>query len=186
MIYLKLFWSFIQIGLFSIGGGYAAIPLIQNQIVNINKWLSLSEFADLVTIAEMTPGPIAINAATFVGTRIAGPFGSIVATLGCIIPSCIIVSILAFLYKKYNNLSVVQGVLGGLRPAVVGMISSAGMSILTLAFLNGTTALFGLKTLNLYAVGIFATGLFLLKKFKLSPIIIMAGAGLVGLIVYTV
>ena len=82
MIYLKLFWSFIQIGLFSIGGGYAALPLIQNQVVELNKWLSMEEFVDLITIAEMTPGPIAINASTFVGTRIAGIGGAIISTFG--------------------------------------------------------------------------------------------------------
>lgn len=184
MIYLKLFWSFIQIGLFSIGGGYAAMPLIQNQVVIANKWLTMSEFADVVTIAEMTPGPISINAATFVGTRMAGPLGAVIATVGCILPACIIVSTLAFLYRKYHNLDVVQGVLGGLRPAVVGMIASAGMSIILMAFLNGTVALLGLKTVNLYAVGIFAVSLFLLKKFKLNPIFIMLGAGLIGLVVY--
>ena len=100
MIYLNLFLSFLQVGLFSIGGGYAAIPLIQSQVVTANGWLSLSEFTDLVTIAEMTPGPIAINSATFVGIRIAGIPGALIATLGCILPSCIIVSVLAYIYFK--------------------------------------------------------------------------------------
>lgn len=80
MIYLKLFWSFFQIGLFSVGGGYAAMPLIQNQVVDLHQWLSMQEFADIVTIAEMTPGPIAINAATFVGTRVTGLAGAIAAS----------------------------------------------------------------------------------------------------------
>lgn len=95
MIYLQLFWSFFQIGLFSIGGGYAAILLIQNQVVDVHNWLSLTEFTDLITISQMTPGPIAINSATFVGIRIAGFGGAIVATIGCILPSCIIVFLLA-------------------------------------------------------------------------------------------
>lgn len=94
MILLKLFWSFFQIGMFSIGGGMAAMPLIQNQVVNLHHWLTLTEFTDLITIAEMTPGPIAINSATFVGIRIAGIPGAIVATIGCIFPSCVIVSLL--------------------------------------------------------------------------------------------
>ena len=72
MIYLELFWSFFQIGLFSIGGGYAAMPLIQNQVVDIHPWLTMTQFADIMTIAEMTPGPIAINSATFVGIQVAG------------------------------------------------------------------------------------------------------------------
>ena len=84
MIYLQLFFSFLQVGLFSVGGGYAAMPLIQSQVVEQHPWLTLHEFTDLITIAEMTPGPIAINSATFVGIRIAGIPGAIVATLGCI------------------------------------------------------------------------------------------------------
>ncbi len=133
-VLVKLFWSFFQIGAFSVGGGMAAMPLIQNQVVDIHGWISLTEFTDLITIAEMTPGPIAINSATFVGTHIAGLPGAIVATIGCVVPSCIIVSILAFLYFKYQNLAIIQGVLGGLRPAVVALIASAGVSILSLAF----------------------------------------------------
>ena len=88
MIYLQLFFSFIQVGMFSIGGGYAAMPLIQNQVVELHPWITMAEFTDLVTIAEMTPGPIAINAATFVGIRIAGLPGAVAATMGCILPSC--------------------------------------------------------------------------------------------------
>ena len=95
MIYLQLFWSFIQIGMFSFGGGYAAMPLIQGQVVNTHEWLTMTEFTDLITISQMTPGPIAVNSATFVGMKIAGIPGAVVATLGCILPSCIIVTILA-------------------------------------------------------------------------------------------
>lgn len=90
MIYLQLFWSFLQIGLFSFGGGYAAMPLIQGQVVTSHGWLTMSEFTDLITISQMTPGPIAVNSATFVGLKIAGIPGAVVATVGCILPSCII------------------------------------------------------------------------------------------------
>ena len=93
-----LFLSFIQVGLFSVGGGYAALPLIQNQIVNIQGLMTLPEFADLVTIAEMTPGPISINAATFVGTKLNGLPGALICTLGVIIPSFIICLTLAHFY----------------------------------------------------------------------------------------
>ena len=95
MIYLQLFLSFLKIGLFSFGGGYAALPLIQGQVVTAHGWLSTGEFTDLITISQMTPGPIAINGATFVGIKIAGLPGAFVATLGCITPSCIIVTLLA-------------------------------------------------------------------------------------------
>ena len=134
MIYLQLFWSFLQIGLFSFGGGYAAIPLIQGQIVDQHGWLSMPEFTDLVTISQMTPGPIAINSATFVGIKIAGLAGALVATLGCILPSCIIVTLIARLYLKYRSMALLQGVLGSLRPAVIALIASAGISILITAF----------------------------------------------------
>ena len=103
MIYLQLFLSFLQVGMFSIGGGYAAMPLIQSEVVQRYGWLSMNEFTDLITIAEMTPGPITVNSATFVGVRIAGIPGAIVATLGCIFPSLIIVSILSFLYYRYRT-----------------------------------------------------------------------------------
>ena len=103
MIYIKLFLSFLQVGLFSIGGGYAALPLIQNQVVEAHKWLTMGEFTDLITIAEMTPGPIAVNSATFVGIHIAGWQGAVIATFGCILPSCLIVSLLAYIYYKYKG-----------------------------------------------------------------------------------
>ena len=97
MIYLELFWSYFQIGLFSIGGGYAAMPLIQHQVVEVHPWLTMTQFADIVAIAEMTPGPIAINSATFVGTLVAGLPGAIIATIGCVFPSCVIVMGLALI-----------------------------------------------------------------------------------------
>ena len=124
MILLQLFWSFLQIGLFSFGGGYAAMPLIQAQIVTQHGWLGMAEFTDLVTISQMTPGPIAINAATFVGLRVAGVSGALAATVGCMLPSCVLVTLLARLYLRYRKLSLLQGVLTSLRPAVVAMIAA--------------------------------------------------------------
>ena len=142
MILWQLYLSFAQIGLFSIGGGYAAMPLIQQQAVHLHGWLSMAEFGDLVTIAEMTPGPIALNAATFVGTRMAGVPGAVAATFGCITPSLIIVSALAFVYFRYRRLNALQSILGSLRPAVVALIASAGIGILrTVAFGGGAVAL---------------------------------------------
>ena len=129
MIYLELFWSFFQIGLFSFGGGYASLPLIQHQVVELHPWLTMTQFSDIITISQMTPGPVAINSATFVGIQIAGLPGAIIATLGCTLPSCIIISILAYVYYRYRSLSMIQGVLSGLRPAVVAMIAGAGVSL---------------------------------------------------------
>ena len=184
MIYLKLFLSFVQIGMFSIGGGYAAIPLIKNQVVELNKWLTMTEFADLVTIAEMTPGPIAINSATFVGIRIAGIPGALIATFGCILPSSIIVLTFAYLFKKYKNLSVIQGVLNGLRPAVVALISSAGLSLLTLALWGNKSQKIQLSNINYVAFVMFLIALFMLRKFKLNPILVMFTTGIIGMFFY--
>jgi len=184
MIYLQLFWSFFQVGLFSIGGGYASMPLIQSQVVNLHHWLTLTEFTDLITISQMTPGPIAINSATFVGIRLAGFAGAIVATIGCILPACIIVSILALLYFKYKNLSVIQGVLCGLRPTIVALVASAGLTIIVLAFWGEGGASINLKSIDYIAVGIFASGLFVLRKWKVNPMYVMLGSGIIGSVIY--
>lgn len=184
MTYLKLFWIFFQIGLLSFGGGYAAMPLIQNHIVQINHYLSMSEFTDLIIIAEMTPGPIAINSASFVGMQLAGFAGAIILTLGCILPSCIIVSTLAYCYYKYRDLKVVKAVLGGLRPAVVAMIASAGLSILVVSFWGEHGFSLALGDINIISVILFCASLFVLRKYKPSPILVMAGAGLAGAIPY--
>ena len=181
MIYLQLFLSFLQIGALSFGGGYAAMPLIEAQIVTLHGWLTMSEFADLVTIAEMTPGPIAVNAATFVGTKIAGVPGALVATAGCILPACILVTLIAKLYLKYRNIAVLQSVLGSLRPAVVAMIASAGVLILISAFWGGGVV--SLAATNWLMVGIFALCFVLLRKTKLNPILIMVMGGVVNLLV---
>lgn len=185
-LYLKLFWSFFQVGLFSIGGGYAAMPLIQGQVVDINGWLTLTEFTDLITIAEMTPGPIAVNSATFVGMQIAGLSGAVIATVGCIAPSCVIVSLLAFLYFKYKNLAVIQGVLGGLRPAVVAFIASAGLSILILAFWGEGGFTWGINSIQWISVILFAAALTVLRIKKCSPILIMLSCGVLGGILYSI
>ncbi|HOA33222.1 MAG: chromate transporter [Clostridiales bacterium] len=184
MILLKLFWSFFQIGLFSIGGGMAAIPLIQNQVVSINGWLTLTEFTDLVTIAEMTPGPIGINSATFVGIRIAGLPGAIAATAGCVLPSCIIAAILAWVYYRFKNLAVAQGVLDALRPAIVALIASAGLTILILAIFGEGGFKADIKEINFVSVLIFVSSLFVLRKWKVNPVFVMLGAGIIGGAIY--
>ncbi len=179
MIYLELFWSFLQIGLFSFGGGYAAMPLIQSQVVVNHNWLDMAEFTDLITISQMTPGPIAINSATFVGIKIAGIPGAIVATIGCILPSCIIVTVIAELYMKYRNMAVLQSVLNSLRPAVVAMIASAGISILLTAFW-GNSSVIALERTDWLMVIVFAGCLVLLQKCRMNPIWVMILAGAVN------
>lgn len=185
MIYLELFWSFLQIGLFSIGGGYAALPLIQEQVVDLHPWLTMTQFADIMTIAEMTPGPIAVNSATFVGIQIAGLPGAVIATLGCIFPSCIIVLTLACIYYRFRGLSMVQGILAGLRPAVVSMIASAGIALFIMALYGQRTLPADLKSFDVIALVIFAAGFLILRIWKTNPIYVMAGCGAAGVLLYS-
>ncbi len=185
MLLIKLFFAFMQVGLFSVGGGYAAIPLIQEQIVNIHKLMTLEEFSDLITVAEMTPGPISINSATFVGMRIAGIPGVLLCTLGCIIPSFCICLILAHFYYKYRTVSGVQIVLGSLRPAVVSLIASAGASILMLGLFQAELGDIVLSNLRIVELVIFVVALVILRKYKVSAIAIILGSGVIGTVVYT-
>lgn len=184
MLLLKLFFAFIQVGLFSVGGGYAAIPLIQEQIVNIYGMMTLEEFSDLITVAEMTPGPISINSATFVGMRIAGIPGVLICSIGCIIPSFCICLTLAHFYYKYCSVSGVQIVLGSLRPAVVALIASAGASILMLGLFQAELKEVVLGNIRYVELGIFVIALWILRKYKVSAISIILGSGIVGTIIY--
>mgnify|MGYP002092930877 CR=1 FL=1 len=177
MIYVQLFLSFLQVGMFSVGGGYAAIPLIQNQIVDIHGLMTLAEFTDLITIAEMTPGPISINSATFVGMRLAGIPGVLLCTLGCIIPSFCICLALAHFYYKYRSFSGVQTVLSAL-------IASAGLSILLLGVFQSDLAHVALSNFRWIEAVIFAGALFILRKFRPSAIAVIFGSGVVGTAAY--
>ncbi len=184
ILLLKLFFSFIQVGLFSVGGGYAAIPLIQYQIVEVHGLLTMEEFSDLITIAEMTPGPISINSATFVGMRLAGIPGVLLCSIGCVIPAFIICLILARIYYKYRNVSGVQTVLAALRPAVVALIASAGMSILLLALFKAEKEDIVFADFRYIEAILFAGGLFLIRKYKVNAVIVIFGTGIVGTIFY--
>ena len=187
MIILELFWRFFQIGLFSFGGGYAVLPLIRQQIVESAGWLSLTEFTDIVAISQMTPGPIALNAATFVGVRVSGVIGGIIATIGCITPSCIIVLVLARYFFKYREISFMQSILRGLRPAVAALIMAASVSIVSAALLKNITSTLTLPSLSeidWIAASIFAAAFFMLRKFKVGILPLMAGAAALGIGIY--
>ena len=181
MIYLELFWSFVQVGLFCVGGGYASMPLIQAQVIDVHGWLSISEFIDIFTISQMTPGPIGINAATFVGMKVAGFLGAIVATLGFVTPSFILGIILAKLFFKYGNIGVIKGILNGLRPAVVALICSACMSFIFLALFN--TEKMPINVADIDYLGLFVLIVaFIAVRKKVGIIKILAGSGVLGLI----
>ena len=180
MIYWQLFWSFLQVGAFSFGGGYAALPFIQTLIVENNGWLTAAEFTDLITISQMTPGPIAINSATFVGLQIAGVGGAIASTIGNILPSFILVTGIATLYTKYKKLDILQNVLTALRPAVVAMIATAGVTIIISAFWGEGAVI--LSQTNVVAVVLFGLSVFLLIKYKLNPITVIILSGVLNVV----
>ena len=176
MILWELFLSFFQIGLLSLGGGYAAMPLIQEQVTRTHLWLTAAEFSDLVTIAEMTPGPIGINAASFVGVRLAGVPGSVLASLGFILPGCLVVSVLAGVYRRWKDGPLLKSTLGILRHTVVALIAAAGLSLLQVA----ATAAGG--DIDWPRLGLAAAAFALLRIRKPSPILVMAGCGAVYLV----
>ena len=176
MIYLQLFLSFLQIGAFSFGGGYAAMPLIQSQVVDSHKWLSMSEFTNLITIA--------VNSATFVGLKVAGLGGAAIATAGCILPSCILVTLLAKLYLRYRKMDLLQGILGMLRPAVVALIASAGVSILVTAFWPEGIIL--IQKTQIDMVIIFIAAVYLIQFRKMNPVLVMVLSGVAKLGIYLV
>ena len=183
MMYWDIFFCFLKIGSFSFGGGYAALPLIQGEVVGNYGWLSMREFTDLVTISQMTPGSIAVNAATFVGTRLAGLPGAVIATAGCVLPACFIVTLVAKMYLKYRDMTLLAGIFDVLRPAVVALIAASGMDILMSAFWNHET-LITLQDINLRMVGLFLFSLLLLLKFRMNPILVMVAAGVIEAGVY--
>jgi chromate transporter len=180
LIYLKLFLNFLYIGALAFGGGYAVLPLISQQCVMKNHWLTMSEFSDLLTISQVTPGPISINTATFVGIKTAGPFGGVLSTLGFIIPPFIIVTILYFIYRKYRELTFMQDILSGLKPGVVALIGIAAVDILIQA-LWGESAV-SLSTLDLFSAFIALGVFFVLRKWKPGVISTILACGVIGVI----
>lgn len=195
MIFLRLFWTFFKIGLFSFGGGYVMIPIIQNEI-EAHGWIAAREFADIIAISQMTPGPIAVNAATYVGVKTAGFWGAAAATLGIALPSFLIIIIIANFMMKFKESQVVGAVLKGIRPVTIGLIGTAivffaEMSIFTAAlpfelFYQWDADLWRLRISEIGvqpgAVVIFWIILIGTKKCKLHPIIAIILSAVLGLI----
>lgn len=179
---LKLFITFLQIGSFSIGGGYAIIPFIQEHVVYSLNWLTLQEYTDIITISQMTPGPLVVNAATFVGIQIAGIPGAVAATLGSTLPGFFTSILLYNFFRKYENMAIVANILKGLRASSVGLIASAAMTIILLALLENPSLTASFSNINFIAVISFCCSLFLLRKYKLDPIIIILLTGMIGLL----
>ncbi len=193
MIYLYLMWTFFKIGLFGFGGGYAMISLIHNEIVVSHQWISASEFTDIVAISQMTPGPIGINAATYVGYaaiqnagydgQLYGILGSAAATFALVLPSFILMLIISRFFLKHKNNPNVESVLTGLRPAVVGLIAAAALLLMNREnFGSYDTDLFTF----IVSIIIFAATFIATKFFKINPILMIAVMALVGVCVYSV
>ena len=180
MIFAELFWAWFQIGLFSIGGGYAALPIIKNMIVDNYGWLTVAQFADLVVIDQTAPGPIILNSATFVGVQVAGLPGAIVATTGCLTGPTILLFIVAWFYFRYKELPVIQSILKVLRPVVVGLIASAGVSIAVIALWGENGFSPSLGHIDYLAVVIMIAAIAVMRKVKVAPELVMLGCGVLG------
>jgi chromate transporter len=174
MIYLRIFLIFAKIGLFSFGGGYAILAMMNQEIVEFNNWITGEEFIDIIAISQSTPGPISINAATYIGYKTApiGFLGSVVATLGVILPSIVIMLIICRFFFKFRGNKYMESALQGLRPATVGLIAAAAIMVSDKAFVDYK------------AVVIFLATFIASFKFKLDPIILTVIAGIIGFILY--
>ena len=188
MIYVELLWSFFQIGLFSIGGGYAAMPLIQHQVVDLHPWLTMTQFADIMTIAEMTPGPIAINSATYVGYTVGcqagtgcwcGILGSVIATFAVCLPSLTVMLLLTRFFLKLKGNRYIEGAMAGMKPVVIGMIAAAALLLIFPKTDEGTSFIDGWSWL---LFGICFAG----SVRKLNPILLILFSAVAGIAIYYV
>ncbi len=180
MIFLTLFLTFFKIGLFTFGGGYAMLPLIQEAVVQ-QGWVSESRIIDFIAVSESTPGPFAINMATYVGTATGGFFGAVCATLGVVLPSFIVILIVARFYDKYKKNSIVQGAMSGLKPAVIGLIGSAILTVVRTILLPASDAAAFPDASFFCTLGIFGVSMVFLIK-KVHPIVIIGVSAALGII----
>lgn len=182
LLYLHLFYSFFKIGLFGFGGGYAMLSMIQGEVVTRHGWLTPQEFTDIVAISQMTPGPIGINSATYVGFTATGSvWGAALATFAVVLPSFILMLTISKFFLKYQKHPSVEAVFSGLRPAVVGLLASAALVLMN-------TENFGSPTEDTYSFIIsciiFVVAFVGTKKYKLNPIGMIVACGIAGLILY--
>lgn len=180
---LQLFLSYLKIGVLSLGGGHASLPVVRQEIVNVRGWMTAQEFLDMITISEITPGPLSINSATFIGSRMAGIPGGFIATLGCMLPSLIICLILVKVFDHFKKLWQVKAAFSGLRPAVTGMILASGVGIIMTSWF-GTKVVSEIVSIDWIAVILFAGALILLLKKKPNPVLVILGCGVLGMGIY--
>lgn len=184
MIFLELFWTFFSIGALTFGGGYAMLPLIQEQVAA--RWgnvISAEAMVNFIAVSESTPGPFAVNMATYIGSQMGGVLGSVCATLGVVLPSFVIILIVARCYDKFRNSRIVKGCMSGLKPAVVGLIGNALVNVLMTVFFPAGISLAVFASLQIYIyLAIFAIMLILAFK-KVHPIIIICLSAALGILV---
>ncbi|MBQ1434068.1 MAG: chromate transporter [Ruminococcus sp.] len=181
MILIELFLTFLKIGAFTFGGGYAMLPLIQSEVER-HGWLTQAEVVDFIAVSESTPGPLAINMATFIGIRTGGVLGALCATLGVVMPSFVIILIVAKFYEKFRRSRAVDGVMYGLRPAVIGLIGAAFLSVgRTVCFPNGFQSSVFSDVRLWVSIAVFALAAVLAFK-KLHPIVIILLSAVIGII----
>lgn len=176
---LELFFTFFMIGLFTFGGGYAMLPLIQEAVMN-KGWLESTQLVDFVAVAESTPGPFAVNIATYIGIQKAGIIGAVFSTLGVVMPSFIVILIVATVFEKFKTSKLIKGIMSGLKPAVIGLIGSAVLSIGETAFFPDGIGKFELYQIVMSLV-IFLIAAFLQFKKKLHPIFVIAVSAVLGI-----
>ena len=183
MILIDLFITFLIIGISAFGGGYAVMPLIQNYIVDRRHWITMNELADITSLSQMTPGPIMINAATFVGIKVGGNIGGLVATLGSVLPSFILVLILGYLFAKHGNLNFIQNIMKGLRPTIVGLIAVAALTLFisSIFIFNGSGPNIDVEYTALTA---FIVALIISMKTKYDTLVIVLVGAIIGAISY--
>lgn len=174
MIYLKLFLVYFKIGLFGFGGGYAILSLIQHEVVEVHNWVTTEEFTDILAISQMTPGPVGINSATYIGYQVTGSvWGAIVATLATVLPSFIIVILIARFFFAFRDNKWIKGAFNGIRPAAVGMIASAALMLM-----NGT------NFIDWVSITICLASFVLMYFVKVHPIWIIVISGFAGCVIY--
>ena len=171
-ILLLLYWTFLKIGLFTIGGGYAMIPLMEAEVINTHNWLSPAEFLDIIAVAEMTPGPVSINAATFIGYRLAGVTGSLITTLGVITPSLVLLLLFSRLLNKLIHNPGAESFINGLRSALVALILLASFNL-------GQTAIIDIPTALIFTVLLIVS---MLRP--VSPLYFIAAGAILGLLLF--
>jgi len=188
-MYLEIYFTFFKIGLFTIGGGYAMIPLIQQEVV-AHGWLTLLELTDFIAVAESTPGPFAVNIATFVGMEMGGLPGAVVTTTAVVLPSFIIILLIAKAFTNFSQNKWVQGALYGMRPVVIGLIASAVVLLMSSGFMAEGMAIDSVGDffagLQYREIIIFIIGVFIYFRFKLHPIKLILIAAVLGMLFFGV